>query len=598
MCEPSASKKPRTRTDTVKHLKVSTKWTELVGNEALDAFPVTKLPNNRAVMRRYHTLKSDSHPQTSNHDFACTILLELKEIWSRAYIPIVSDKACLWRIKQLLDSWKVKRCRSMTTGSAKETKYISMLNQLCDLAPAEEELLQKLKSSRVSTWQDDYQFYLNMKCYPQVGSMQGCDKILEKRVRETQERKQAYQNRVVKETLRQQGQLTVCGENVDPEEIVDSKIGMLMSTDNDPIYQTSYRQKRSLKTRPDHVLLELPTRNLAEATAVLSARLKLSTNSALTLFAKIIQLGHGDIHDFIMSRTTIWRQRIIGEKKVAEKIFEKFQQSLEGKTIFVILQWDGKKVKYQSGAEQDRLCIVLHTLPDGRTQFIGAPRTPDGSGDGQCEALIRYADLWGVALHIVGMIWDTTSSNTGRKKGSGILFEKVLDRAILYLACRHHVDELHVHWADQIVRGVTKGWLIAFQENKSCNEYEIEMFLFSGPDDGLFMRFKASFSQLDLDDLHLWVWPQDLQSPLALQAKLVLRWAEKEAASATFPRADYRELCEILIAVLGGQVSVVELNLPYIKYKNTLNIILKLERSNNRNSMYRFSFESIGSPSQ
>merc|ERR1711867_287606 len=69
-------------------------------------------------MRRYHTLKSDSHPQTSNHDFACTILLELKEIWSRAYIPIVSDKACLWRIKQLLDSWKVKRCRSMTTGSA------------------------------------------------------------------------------------------------------------------------------------------------------------------------------------------------------------------------------------------------------------------------------------------------------------------------------------------------------------------------------------------------------------------------------------------------------------------------------------------------
>merc|ERR1711867_420454 len=69
-------------------------------------------------MRRYHTLKSDSNAQTSNHDFACIIFLELKEIWSRAYIPIVSDKACIKRIKKLLNWWKVKNCRSMTTGSA------------------------------------------------------------------------------------------------------------------------------------------------------------------------------------------------------------------------------------------------------------------------------------------------------------------------------------------------------------------------------------------------------------------------------------------------------------------------------------------------
>ena len=235
-------------------------------------------------------------------------------------------------------------------------------------------------------------------------------------------------------------------------------------TTNDPTYEPSSRQKNSLKTRPDYVFLELPTKDLAKATSVLSARLKLSTNAALTLFAKIIQLGQGDIHDFIMSRTTIWRQRIIGEKEVAERIFEKFYQSLDGNKIYVIFQWDGKKVKYQSGTQHDRLCIIVHTLPDGRTQFIGAPRTPDGSGAAQCEALIRYADLWGVTLHIVGMIWDTTSANTGRKKGSGILFEEVLAKAILYIACRHHVDELHVHWADEVVRGVTKGWLIVFHE--------------------------------------------------------------------------------------------------------------------------------------
>ena len=81
-------------------------------------------------------------------------------------------------------------------------------------------------------------------------------------------------------------------------------------------------------------------------------------------------------------------------------------------------------------------------------------------------------------------------------------------------------------------------------------------FHYSGPDDGLFMRFKNCFGQLDRNDLHLWEWPNDPQSPAAIQATLVLHWAEQHCASATFPRADYRELCELLVAVLGGQVCI------------------------------------------
>ena len=76
------------------------------------------------------------------------------------------------------------------------------------------------------------------------------------------------------------------------------------------------------------MLLELHTKTLAKATAVVTARLKISTNASLSLFAKIIQLGHGDVHDFIISRSTVWRQRISGEKQVAEKIFDKFVKSL------------------------------------------------------------------------------------------------------------------------------------------------------------------------------------------------------------------------------------------------------------------------------
>ena len=86
------------------------------------------------------------------------------------------------------------------------------------------------------------------------------------------------------------------------------------------------------------------------------------------------------------------------------------------------------------------------------------------------------------------------------------------------------------------------------------------LYAFTGPDDSLFLRFKNHFGQLDRNDLHVWDWPQDRQSPLAIQADLVLHWAEEHCATATFPRADYRELCELLTFVLGGQVSMTNLS--------------------------------------
>ena len=42
-----------------------------------------------------------------------------------------------------------------------------MLNELCDLAPATDELIQQLKSTRLSTWQDD--------------DMEALDRVLEKK---------------------------------------------------------------------------------------------------------------------------------------------------------------------------------------------------------------------------------------------------------------------------------------------------------------------------------------------------------------------------------------------------------------------------------
>ena len=376
---------------------------------------------------------------------------ELKCIWDNAYIPMVSDKACLKRIRKILESWSSKNCRQFKPNDPQLEAYNTMLNQLCDLAPAEEDLIQILKASRLSSWQEDYSFYKNMRCHPQLGCMTSPDNQLIKKQKRTKEGHLAESKRQERECMR----LTAKKELIYSDDDEASNDDFEITDDSE--YKPSTRQIAQLRQRPDSVLLELPTRTMAEASSILTARLRMSTNAVLTLFAKIIRMGQGELKDFVLSRTSVWRQRISGEKKAADDLYDKWKKLLEDPSIKVILQWDGKKVKYETGTVEDRLFIVLHTIPDGRSRFIGAPRTPDGTGAAQCEAIARYTDLWGVNDRVVGMIWDTTAANTGAKRGSGILYEDLIGNAILYIACRHHVYELHIHWADEKVRGITKG---------------------------------------------------------------------------------------------------------------------------------------------
>ena len=53
---------------------------------------------------------------------------------------------------------------------------------------------------------------------------------------------------------------------------------------------------------------------------------------------------------------------------------------------------------------------------------------------------------------IIAMCWDTTANNTGKNQGSATLFENEMNRAILWLGCRHHIGELHAKHPDTAVR--------------------------------------------------------------------------------------------------------------------------------------------------
>ena len=115
--------------------------------------------------------------------------------------------------------------------------------------------------------------------------------------------------------------------------------------------------------------------------------------------------------------------------------------------------------------------------------------------------------------------------------GSVTRYEKEIGKALLWLACRHHVPELHIKHAHEVVRGPSKG-----------------------PEDQLFKRFRDVFPTIDKLDRSTWEWPEDPNDWRHTKATSVLEWADKHMELGTWSREDYRELLELTVIYLGGMV--------------------------------------------
>ena len=111
---------------------------------------------------------------------------------------------------------------------------------------------------------------------------------------------------------------------------------------------------------------------------------------------------------------------------------------------------------------------------------------------------------------------------------------------ILWLACRHHILELHIKHVVGLVTGNTKD-----------------------PGVSLFRRLKSTWHSIEVnysslntfDYTSVPEWMED-------QGKRVLVWAEQELQKKTWPRADYQELLQLLIICLGGEIQNFKFRLP------------------------------------
>ena len=91
------------------------------------------------------------------------------------------------------------------------------------------------------------------------------------------------------------------------------------------------------------------------------------------------------------------------------------------------------------------------------------------------------------------------------------------------------------------------------------NALKLEHNSILGPTDKLFERFCETFPAIQVDPLNfsLWEWP-GINHPhhifLTQRAQAVLVFLQEHNQTTQFGRDDYKELCELIIKYLGGQV--------------------------------------------
>ena len=286
----------------------------LLGHGTESSISIGKqLPLKIAVMKRFLWLRQQAKGNTSTREIFRAILMELKEIWQRAAIPINSDKICLDQLIEMHNAWVyVKK----TKVSARENKYSkrqiqefnNSMNSLCDLSPPDVE--NQLKALRTNNWQEDLAFLVGQRQYPQTGKMFfGFDGKEQERTCSRQRRMNRKQSCSIADKLTpglvdDDAQLSSESEQSIPDSLL---------TDDE------YSSARATP-RPSSVVLQIPAKNLTKQTGQVADSRNISIRDHLLLQSAFVRAGGGDINDMSMSLSTTYRHRRENRKAIAEKV--------------------------------------------------------------------------------------------------------------------------------------------------------------------------------------------------------------------------------------------------------------------------------------
>lgn len=291
--------------------------------------------------------------------------------------------------------------------------------------------------------------------------------------------------------------------------------------DYQPVAGCSQHQAAVTLTFPRKIMECLEICNAAD-------RLALSDNQVTTMVSATLKAGGADLDNFVISTSTTRRKRMLTRYHLSEEYMAAFH---EDPPKHAALHWDGKMLRDILGSDpattSETLAVLVSGPPDHvEGKLLGVPVIDSSTGMAQAEASMDLLDTWGLTDVVTALVFDTTSSNSGVHRGAAKLLEQRLGTKVFYLACRHHILEL-------LVGAV---WEKLFGKVKS-------------PENPWFKQFKDSWGDLTTDTPTTLTirgkWMNDKLAECEEMLQEILR-------SQKPPRADYREIAELTVIVVGG----------------------------------------------
>ena len=239
-----------------------------------------------------------------------------------------------------------------------------------------------------------------------------------------------------------------------------------------------------------------------------------------------------DLEAFVTSTSTIKRKRDENRGILMNMVMEEFSLN---KPEHINLHWDSKLIESISGELKEYEAILASGAPEyieGKllsvTQLTDDEGKATSTGKAQFEAVREQVRLWDIRGNIRSMTFDTTSSNTGWRKGCTVLLERDLGRPLFYFGCRHHFIELIAKAA----------WYSIFEEDLS-------------PENSFFRSFKDLWPELDTKaDTPIVTLLDAPGKEEALQFYREILSRRNQHGELAL-RDDYRELAELALRLLG-----------------------------------------------
>ena len=465
--------------------------------QPLESLPAAQLPTGSQVLRRLYFMGANTKENRKR------LVDKVIAIWERSYIPTMLKCNITRKLVALIAKYEnvmKSKNRKSNTDLVNATKFEEELSELFDIS--HQDALQTIKI------EEDRRFLMDQRGKRKM-SMGQVDNDLRKKSQRVMKRTEKEAVRVEKEKERRQN--TFAGAQM-----------------TDSSQSSAASSKEVSPERPSTSGTSSPPRRLKVTPSIAAAldRTNMSHRKAAHVMTAIAEAEHKSSLS-LPSSSTIYRARRASRSTAAADVRAEFVKEVDDNDAVLVLHWDGKLMANIDGepGRVDRLALVVSSPQLSHEKLLAVPLLRAGTGAAMANKAAEVVAEWELEDRVGALSFDTTASNTGVHSGCCKLLEEKVGRPLLHLACRHHILELLLAAAFKAAMGTS-----------------------SGPEIVLFKQFRDNWPHIEPADAEVF------QDPRLDELK---EWCTETAdvlQAAGGARDDYRELAQLVLAVVTGQV--------------------------------------------